>query len=76
MRLVRVEFCSPEGSSDRDFIFTQDQVGEKWAKKLSNIRQSLPYSSVIDDGGVTLWSVKLSDDAFIVPDKKLWQSGQ
>jgi len=75
MRLVRVNYESPDGSGEMDFFFVQHEIAERWAKNLSNIRQYLPYSSVIDDGGVTCWSTRMTDEGFMEPDGKIWQSG-
>jgi hypothetical protein len=71
-----VKYTSPDGPGMQEFFFSVNKEGEKWAKNLSNIRQFLPFSSIIDNGGVVCWSTKHHSEGYLIPNEIKWQSGQ
>jgi hypothetical protein len=73
MIFVEVKWDQPTGRGNKTFVFNDNEVGEKWGKRLSDIRQSLPFSSIIDK--VKIYDSVDDELGFSTQNELIWESG-
>ena len=74
MRFVEVKYNQPAGNATKTFVFADNAKGEVWARNLSKIRDSLPFSSIIEK--VKLYDSIYDEVGFDTQHEVIWESGQ
>lgn len=74
MILLTVSYTNPDGQFEDEIILQTDDL--YYAKNLSRIRQDLPFSSVIDDGGVSVFKCEELRSGVFIKKELIWRSGE